>query len=200
MDFLGEKVKVLRKKKGMTLQQLSELTDLSTGYLSQFERGKTTIAVEYLKRIAEVFEVPLEHLLKEEMVQTDTESIVRSYDQQIIRIFNHNVYKSLSSNPSGMDMLPKLVEMLPQMQKSTEHMEEYGHNGEEFLYILEGILTLHIEDKTMYLYPHDSIHFKSDLLHNWENETNHIVKFIAVHSPCDLDLDTLESIYDKKHY
>ena len=200
MDFLGEKVKILRKKKKMTLQQLSEKTDLSTGYLSQFERGKTTIAVEYLQRIAQVFDVPVEHLLKDEMADSEVDAIVRGYDQQIIRIFNHNVYKSLSANPRDMDMLPKLVEMLPQMNHTTEHLEEYGHNGEEFLYMLEGILTLHIEDKIHHLYPGDSIHFKSNLKHNWENETDRVVKFIAVHSPCDLDIDTLENVYDKKHY
>lgn len=36
---IGEKVKNLRNEQGMTLKQLSEATGLSTGFLSQFERG-----------------------------------------------------------------------------------------------------------------------------------------------------------------
>ncbi|MEG0283231.1 MAG: XRE family transcriptional regulator [Erysipelotrichales bacterium] len=200
MDFLGEKVKILRKKKNLTLQQLSEMTNLSTGYLSQFERGKTTIAIEYLQRIAKAFNVPLEHLIKEELDQSSVDPIVRSYAQETIQIFNHNVYKSLSSNPREMDMLPKIIEMLPQMNRSSESMEEYGHNGEEFVYVLEGILTMHLDNKKYHMYPGDSIHYKSDINHNWENETDRIVKFIAVHTPCDMDLDTLEQIYDEDHY
>ncbi|MEG0367426.1 MAG: cupin domain-containing protein, partial [Coprobacillus sp.] len=110
------------------------------------------------------------------------------------------VYKSLSHNPRDMDMLPKIIEMLPQMNRSQESIEEYGHNGEEFVYVLDGILTLHLDGKTYHMYPGDSIHYKSNINHNWENETDRIVKFIAVHTPCDMDLDTLEQIYDEDHY
>lgn len=193
MESLGVKVKALRKKKNMTLSELSEITNLSTGYLSQFERGKTTIAIEYLQKIAEAFDVPVEHLLKQEMVNDDP--IVRSYQQETIRIFNNNVYKSLSKAPRDMDMMPKLVEILPQLHRSQEPMENYGHVGEEFLYVIEGILTLHLDKEVHHLYPGDAIHFKSDLAHNWENETDRVVRFVAVHCPCDLDLDTLERLY-----
>lgn len=54
---IGEKVKNLRNEQGMTLKQLSEATGLSTGFLSQFERGITTIAVEHLSSIADLFKV-----------------------------------------------------------------------------------------------------------------------------------------------
>lgn len=195
MESLGVKVKALRKKKKMTLSELSVITNLSTGYLSQFERGKTTIAIEYLQKIANAFDVPIEHLLKQEMVFDDP--VVRSYNQETIRIFNNNVYKSLSKAPKGMDMMPKIVEVLPQMQRSDEPMENYSHIGEEFLYVLDGILTLHMEKETYHLYPGDAVHFASDTPHNWENETDRVVRFVAVHCPCDLDLDTLERLYHK---
>ncbi|MDN6615831.1 MAG: helix-turn-helix domain-containing protein, partial [Enterococcus sp.] len=63
---IGEKVKNLRNERGMTLKQLSEATGLSTGFLSQFERGITTIAVEHLATIAALFKVKINYFFEEE--------------------------------------------------------------------------------------------------------------------------------------
>ena len=64
---IGEKVKNLRNEQGMTLKQLSEATGLSTGFLSQFERGITTIAVEHLSSIADLFKVRINYFLKKNL-------------------------------------------------------------------------------------------------------------------------------------
>ena len=71
---IGEKVKNLRNEQGMTLKQLSEATGLSTGFLSQFERGITTIAVEHLSSIADLFKVRINYFFEEE---PEIEQIVR---------------------------------------------------------------------------------------------------------------------------
>lgn len=78
-------------------------------------------------------------------------------------------------------MLPKLVEILP--QKEVEESLPYPHEGEEFVYVLEGILTLQIEDDVCDLYPGDCAHYKSTRTHNWSNQTNKVVKFITINTP-----------------
>lgn len=78
-------------------------------------------------------------------------------------------------------MFPKLVELLP--QKEVEETEAYFHEGEEFVHVLEGILTLTLEDERMDLYPGDSAHYSSKRNHNWSNQTNKVVKFITVNTP-----------------
>lgn len=78
-------------------------------------------------------------------------------------------------------MLPRLVQIQP--MKNKENIKTYGHSGEEFIYILEGILTLNLEKENIYLYPGDTAHYNSKILHNWSNETNNIVKFLAVSLP-----------------
>ncbi|WP_240523881.1 helix-turn-helix domain-containing protein [Bacillus cereus] len=60
---IGMKIKKLRTEKGMTLKELSEKNELSVGILSQFERGLTTIAVDSLEKLADIFEVHLTHFL-----------------------------------------------------------------------------------------------------------------------------------------
>lgn len=182
MENIGEAVKELRKERGYTLKDISEQANLSIGYLSQFERGITTIAVEQLAKIADILGVSINYFFNDDVAKEEV--VTRSYDQKVLRVIHHNIYKSLSVNPNDHAMLPKIVEMLPSMNK--EHVAAYPHEGEEFIYILEGILTLIIDGGEQQLYPGDSAHYSSTRPHNWANYTNRSVKFIAVHTPSDL--------------
>ena len=177
---IGEKVKSLRNERGMTLKQLSEATGLSTGFLSQFERGITTIAVEHLSTIAALFEVRMNYFFEEEI---EVEPIIRGYDQPVIHELNNMIYKQLSRSPQDKKIAPKMIEIMPHERR--ELPTTYPHQGEEFVYVLEGILTLVIEDKTYQLYPGDSAHYFSTIDHNWDNQTSNVVKFIVVHYPND---------------
>ena len=62
MDSLdiGGKVQSRRKEQNITLKELSERTGLSTGFLSQFERGMTTIAIDSLQNIAKVLDMDMD--------------------------------------------------------------------------------------------------------------------------------------------
>lgn len=177
---IGEKVKNLRNERGMTLKQLSEATGLSTGFLSQFERGITTIAVEHLSNIAKIFDVKINYFFEEEH---EVDPIVRSYDQPVIHELNNMIYQQLSRSPQDKKIAPKMIVIMPHEKR--ELPTTYPHQGEEFIYVLEGILTLVIEEKRYQLYPGDSAHYFSTINHNWDNETNNLVKFIVVHYPND---------------
>ena len=60
-EHIGAKIKHLRTQRKMTLKDLSEKTNLSIGFLSQLERGLTSIATDTLGTIADVFEVELSY-------------------------------------------------------------------------------------------------------------------------------------------
>lgn len=177
---IGDKVKALRTDRGLTLKQLSEATGLSTGFLSQFERGITTIAVEHLSNIADVFDVKINYFFED---VEESEPIIRGYDQPVLRILNNMIYKKLSPAPEDKQMAPKLIEIMPHEER--EFPASYPHHGEEFIYVIEGILTLELDGKNYQLYPGDSAHYFSTLDHNWDNQTNKVVKFIVVHFPND---------------
>src|SRR5699024_11472383 len=51
MDKIGEKIKKLRFERGMTLKDLSDKTGLSVSFLSQIERGSSSIAITSLKKL-----------------------------------------------------------------------------------------------------------------------------------------------------
>lgn len=177
---VGELIKQKRTEKKMTLKDVSEATELSIGYLSQLERGLSSIAIDTLKKVAKALDVDMNYFVDHPKCKAKT--ILRSYEREVLRIEGNSIIEYTMTNMADTaDLFPKLVEILP--QKEIEESESYPHAGEEFVYILEGILTITIEDEVMDLYPGDSAHYKSTRSHNWGNQTNKTVKFITVNTP-----------------
>lgn len=65
MSTLGEKILKLRKKLGMTREQLCRGSDISTSYLSQIESGKVTPSHRKIKAISYSLGVPAKQLVAE---------------------------------------------------------------------------------------------------------------------------------------
>jgi Mannose-6-phosphate isomerase len=183
---IGERVKKLRTEKQMTLKNLSDLTDLSVGYLSQLERGKTTVALDSLQKIAEVLAVDFTYFF--DMTNTNSSELCKSFERNILFMEKDNYIEyGLSNNLNKMKLLPRLVEVFP--QKEAESIEVYTHEGEEFIYILEGILTYYYNGKVFDLYPGDSFHIYSNVPHNLANTTNKVVRLLAVSIPNKFEKD-----------
>lgn len=177
---IGKKIKFLRQSKEMTLKTLSERVGLSIGFLSQLERGLTSVAVDCLSKIADVLGVELTYFFSTSKDKEDM--VIKSYEKEVAQIINSKIISyNLSNKLSSSNMLPKLVQVLPYEEK--EEIVQYRHEGEEFIYVLEGILTLYINHQKHLLYPGDSVHFDSMLEHNWVNDTNMNVKFLVVNTP-----------------
>ncbi len=84
---LGEKIKYYRKKKGLTIKELSELTNLSIGFISNLERDLNSPSVSNLQQICEVLGINLMEILKstedkEYIVCKDNRSEIFSTDDK----------------------------------------------------------------------------------------------------------------------
>lgn len=60
---LGKEIRDLRRKRGLTQEQLAELADLSTPYVSHLERGTKKASLAVLVRLAESLGVTVDQLL-----------------------------------------------------------------------------------------------------------------------------------------
>jgi transcriptional regulator with XRE-family HTH domain len=177
---IGEKIKKLRTQKNLTLSDLSEKTNLSTGYLSQLERGLTSVAIDTLDNIARALGVTMYYFL--DKPKSKKNFILRSFEREVLEIENNRIIQfQLTSDMENNDMLPRIFEILP--SSNNEEITPYPHIGEEFIYVLEGVLTLLINDEKYELFPGDSAHYKSTISHNWANNANKIVKILTVHTP-----------------
>uniref|UniRef100_A0A6A7GBZ9 DNA-binding protein n=2 Tax=Hirondellea gigas TaxID=1518452 RepID=A0A6A7GBZ9_9CRUS len=179
---IGEKINKLRKNKGMTLRDLGRKVDLSAGFLSQLERGLSTISVDLLQKIAVVLSVELTYFFSEPKVKNEKTVVMRGYEKEVYELINSQfVLYHLSNNLTDKNMVPRMVDILP--KEKQERLKGYSHEGEEFIYVLVGILTLVFNDREEILYPGDSAHYNSNSLHNWGNNTSKKTRIIAIGTP-----------------
>lgn len=179
---IGLKIKELRTSKKFTLKYLSEETNLSIGFLSQLERGMTSVAVDSLAKIAKVLEVNVLDFF--DYVEENNKScITRSYERRYTCIDPEIIQYTLNKDTFAYNMLPRIHEIMPHKYSAPEDIELYTHEGEEFIYVLEGVLTLYVDSTVNDLYPGDCAHIKSTSPHNWSNNTSKIVKILAVNTP-----------------
>ncbi len=177
---IGQRIKIMRKSRQLTLKQLSDMTGLSSGFLSQFERGMTNIAIDSLNKIANALGIPLESLLKIPRKDKGIE-VIRSYERDVSLVSSHIIQYMLNSQPERFSFLPRVFRLLPLPE--TQKIELYAHDGQEFIYVLEGSVTFYLEDKATVLYPGDSVHIDSTSRHNWANLTTLPALILTVSSP-----------------
>lgn len=177
---IGSKINKLRTEKKLTLKELSQLTNLSVGFLSQLERGLTTVAIDSLDNISRALGVDINYFFA--FTKEQNNIVQKSYEREVIFMDRDNfIQYHLSHNLGDKKMLPRLIEVFP--KKDNETVLTYTHEGEEFIYILEGILTYYYDGEKYELYPGDSVHINSTSSHNWENNTNKTVKLLMVNTP-----------------
>lgn len=180
---IGEKIKTLRTSQNLTLKQLGEMTNLSTGFLSQMERGMSSIAIDTLETIANVLGVSLSSFFNENSTSYSADPVVHSFSLPATPVGPQIIQHTLSHDVSSFDFLPRIFTLLPLANTDEEGLEMYSHSGEEFIYILEGIATIQLDSTQHTLYPGDSIQIHSNEKHNWVNYTNKIVRLLTVNIP-----------------
>lgn len=66
--MIGDRVKRLRQEKRMSLSELAEQAGVAKSYLSSLERNlQTNPSIQFLKKIAAVLNVPVDHLIHEQI-------------------------------------------------------------------------------------------------------------------------------------
>lgn len=179
---IGAKVKALRTSKNYTLKQLSKETGLSIGFLSQLERDISSIAIDSLAKIAEALDCPLSGFFDSDHPACK-DPVLHSFNLQCTKVTSEIVQYILSNDRSQYDILPRLFHLMPRIDEDDADVVMLTHIGEEFIYILEGIVTIYLEEQEYTLYPGDSIQIHSNERHNWINRTNKVAKLLSINTP-----------------
>lgn len=164
---IGKKIRELRKKAGFILQDLSDLTGLSKPLLSQIEKEVISPPIATLLKISKALNVNISFFFqdgdREEkvvLVRRDESKVLdsRYYGREESGYY----YEALAYKKSKKYMEPFLVEF---KKKKVEKLSYFSHDGEEFIYLLEGVLEFRTEDQHYVLYPGDSLYFESSIPH-----------------------------------
>ena len=170
---LGERLRGLRDKKGISLKELAETSGLSRSYLTQIESGAANPSLGSIKRIANVLDVRLFELFSEEEAEANDFPGYRKPTYQKVGVVRRDGRKTLGwPNSKGTtylltpDLQGRLEVVLSTLlpgEGSGENL--YTHEGEEFGYVLEGTFEVVIEGKSYILKEGDSISFSSRIPH-----------------------------------
>jgi transcriptional regulator with XRE-family HTH domain len=177
LDSFGVRLKELRLQRGWTLQHLAEQSGLSKTFLSRLESGGRQASIAAVLTLARVFGVSLASMFENQMA-TEPCLIVRAAEA-VSSTANGLTYTPLSNAQRFFNLQPIRLTVSPK-RKGTEH---YHHEGEEWIYILSGRLTLSLAGKTYDLEPGDAAHFDSRLPHRLIARGSQDVDVLLVASP-----------------
>ena len=166
--LIGQKVRALRLRRSMGLTQLGQRTGLSPALLSKIENGKLVPTIATLLRIANVFDVTLDHFFQNEHRRRII-AITRKQDRESSaqpRPVSEDGYDltRLDLGVGDRKFQPYLAEFAASPESAGRpHM----HQGFEFVHVLAGKLQLTIGSDDNVLEPGDSIYFDSNLRHSY---------------------------------
>ncbi|QCK84566.1 cupin domain-containing protein [Phreatobacter aquaticus] len=174
---LGETVRLLRQRAGLSIQEVAKRTGLSTGMISQLERALATPSVRTLRQLSIALDVPISYFF-EEHAQPDPKSyIVRKASRRLLRLTASGVVKeALTPNGNGEMELYELT-LNPGGSSGTDFLK---HTGEKAGYVLAGSLRLWLDHEAHILETGDSFRFPSLVPHMFDNPTQQVARVIWV--------------------
>lgn len=160
---LGRKIRDLRLRRGLTVQQLAEASGLSKGFISQVENNRTSPSLATLGDLAMALNTSVAYLVVEE---EQVPYHVRASERPRVHVGgNSSKVELLSAQPKrNLELL--LAELPP---GKTAGDKRHYHHGEECLVCLEGRVSVVCGDHTLALETGDSCHFDGRVPHAIEN-------------------------------
>ncbi len=165
---LGQKIKNLRQKKGLSLQQVAEKASLSEPVLMQIEGEVVAPPVATLLKIARAMNVNIGYFFQEQDAEKRAVVVPKSDRKRVFRRIHEDpskvgyYYESLAYPKADKHMEPFHVTF---EVKRKEDLIFLTHKGEEFIYVLDGQLEFNYENEIYSLSPGDSLYFDSTLPH-----------------------------------
>jgi transcriptional regulator with XRE-family HTH domain len=191
--YFGSKLKNIRLTKGITIQQLSEATGLSTSFISLLENEKTDVSFSNMQKILQYFDLTIADLLENQEGHKRT-----------VRLNNAKTVTKVRLKDAG-DIGPdsegiKILELVHEKKKKKiwpgyfimqpgASIGPMQHKGEEFSHIIQGIIEVRLTDpesgkeETHILHKGDTIYYSSMNLHTYINRSKKISIFLAAVTP-----------------
>ena len=162
---IGERIRASRKQKKISLQELAYLTGFTKGYLSKIERCKSAPPYSTLNKIATALGFDVIFLFRNisEEVSASDLSFNREKEMEILENSesSHGYrYLALATDRPGKNMEPYVIEPAFELETMFEH------EGEEFVYVLEGRHELVYNGKRYVMKKGDSAYYDSRIPHS----------------------------------
>lgn len=178
--LIGRKLKSSRLKRDKTIQELADMSRVSSNMISRIERGLTIPSVEILMKLADALGLSLSYFVEE--AEKGSTVIMTPADQGQPIFFFEDKHK-ISSLTQGLRD-PGFSVFVDILEPNCDSGEGgMVHTGEEFAMVLEGRLDFVIDGEHYQLDQGDSIGFKASLPHSWKNSFPAQTRVLWIVSP-----------------
>ncbi|MDF2988956.1 MAG: putative transcriptional regulator [Eubacterium sp.] len=172
---IGEKIKQLRIKNGLTQEELANRCELSKGFISQLERDLTSPSIATLMDILESLGTNLKDFFNESV----NEKVVFKKDDVFVKEDKESGYilRWLVSNAQKNMMEPILITLSPSGSSEVDD----PHEGEEFGYVVSGGIIVCLGTQKFKVKKGESFYFKPTAPHNIVNavKSDSVILWVA---------------------
>ena len=172
---IGNKIKQLRTRQGLTLEELASRSELTKGFLSQLERDLTSPSIDSLSDILEALGTNLSEFFQEDK---NDQFVFRSEDFFVDERENCTV-NWIVPNTQKNQMEPILLEL----HAGGESFEVEPHNGEEFGYVLDGSVILECDGERSVVCRGETFYLHGRTFHYLKNERKTTARILWVCTP-----------------
>lgn len=163
---IGTRIKAARKNRGLSVFDVYLRTDIDVEQLSQIEAGKTIPPLGTVVKLAKAFDLEMGYFISGQGAEACT--IVRREDRQTTSRYDSKKekrhgyqYESLAPRKTDRRMEPFLVTLKP----SATEEERSTHDGQEFIFVLQGKMEVRLGEEIHILETGDSIYYDSTVPH-----------------------------------
>lgn len=158
---VGDRIRILRTMQKKTLQEIADSCDLSKSMISKIENNKTIPSVATLVKIAHTLGTTISVLLEKEgwtkaVVNTRAEA-----HEQLVNTDKGYAIFPYAAQFHGKKMQPFLFKAL----KGEVQPHQLSHEGEEFIYVIEGEMKMQVAEIEYLLKKGDTLYFNSTQKH-----------------------------------
>lgn len=166
---IGREVRAYRKKKNITVAELSETTGLSIGMLSKIENGNTSASLTTLAAVANALSIPITSFFRgyeaeKTAIHTKAGEGVELEREGTRANHQYNLLGHIGTNSSGVIVEPYLITL----NAESDVFPTFQHGGIETIYMLDGEVDYRHGDDVYALKPGDTLFFDADAPHGPE--------------------------------
>ena len=166
VEDIGQRIRKIREEKGLSLEEISKMTGFDVSFLSSIEKNEVQPQLGTVIKLSKALDSAFGRLISG--VGDKLYSITRKDERRTVSRSTskkgqrkHYTYKSLAPDVKGRHMEALIV-----LQEEDPEKEVSVHEGEEFIYVLNGEVVLEIGDDRYELEPGDSAYYLSTTAHH----------------------------------
>ena len=170
---IGNKLKELRVLKGLTQEELADRSELSKGFISQLERNLTSPSITTLMDILQCLGTSIGEFFNE---APDEQIIFGKQDYFVKEDTEYkNEIKWIIPNAQKNTIEPIYLTL----QAGGSTCPDTPHEGEEFGYILQGTVSIHLGNKTYKAKKGESFYYTADKTHFLSSKSGAVLIWVS---------------------